>query len=147
MAGKPRPATNATSAEATSPNEAKRWGSFKEYYEQKERVCVGAEIDASTGRAPDALPPSRYAPRPRKLSQRVSPRLPPSPAQLVLPSAHSTFHKCRAGRRATTGSPRMCLRHSIVSLDRLVSKCRFEPPGLEHWPMPLQSLSFAGDAG
>jgi hypothetical protein len=51
-AGQPRPATNATTANATSPNELKRWHSFKQWYEEKERVCVGAEVDASTGRVP-----------------------------------------------------------------------------------------------
>ena len=90
VAGKPRPATNATTANATTltETEGKRWGSqwygFKEYYEEKERVCVGAKIDASTGRAPDVLPLSRYPARPLKLDSRFLPSL-LSPSPLPVP--------------------------------------------------------------
>jgi hypothetical protein len=102
-AGKPRPATNATSADATPvpETEGKRWGSFWQYYEETERVCVGAELDASTGRGPCRSPSLSLSSSLALSNSRVFTKPPvtsSTPRPSAPPPSVSTPSMCRSRR-------------------------------------------------
>ena len=150
VAGKPRPATNVTTADVTSPNEGKRWGSlwsgFKQYYAQKDRVCVGAAIDASTGRAPVALPhPARCSPRLLKLCRFVR-----ASFTLSIPrpsTRHSSTLRCIARPPSSLPSPSYPVnprpsappRSRLRLLARALSPC-YLSPSLAPFALFLSSL-------